>query len=134
METGLTPDTEQRLLSLGHVFDGYAYARAVWHCQEEEVHPTLKERLRHVQQTGRLGWSTMDNLATNFYLHRMFHHWGWLPAAKSPEWYTMLYFYVHLYRVPLSATQKFVNDSEWLRRPKGSAEAAAAEVRFALRR
>lgn len=133
METGLTPDTEQRLLSLGHLFDGYAYARAVWHCQEEDVHPTLKERLRHVQQTGRLFLSTTDNLATNFYLHRQFHHWGWLPAVKSPEWYTMLYFYLHLYRVPLSATQQFVNNSEWLHRPKGSAEAAAAEVRCALR-
>jgi hypothetical protein len=134
METGLTPDTEHRLLSLGQVFDGYAYARGVWHCQEEEVHPTLKKRLQHVQETGKLFLQPTDNLATNFYLHRMFHHWGWLPATKSKEWYTMLYFYLHLYRVPLSVTQQFVSESDWLRRPKGSAEAAAAEVRFVLRR
>jgi hypothetical protein len=134
METGLTTDTEHSLLSLGQVFDGYAYAREVWHCREEEVHPTLNKRLQQVQETRKLFLKPADNLATNFYLRRMFHHWGWLPAAKSPEWYTMLYFYLHLYRIPLSATQQFVSESEWLRRPKGTAEAAAAEIRFALRR
>lgn len=133
METGLTTTTDHSLTSLGHVFDGYAYAREVWQCPEAEVHPTLEKRLRHVQETGRLFVKQADNLATNFFLHRMFHHWGWLPSARSPEWYTMLYFYLHLYRFPISPTQKFVGQSDWINRPKGSAEAAAAEIRLALR-
>jgi predicted kinase len=54
MNTSLTPDTEKTLINLGHAFDGYAYAKQVWHTPEQEVHAALKKRLAQVQESGKL--------------------------------------------------------------------------------
>ena len=135
MNTSLTPETDQTIINLAHAFDGYAYAKEAWQLAEERVHSTLAERLQQTQQTGRLAVRPADNFAINFYLHRSFHHQGWLPEARSPHWYDMLFFYLHLYRAPIpTAHQHPSMYLSWANRPKGSAEAAAAEIRQLLRR
>jgi hypothetical protein len=135
MNTGLTPETDQTIINLAHAFDGYAYAKKAWQLAEERVQSTLAERLQQTQQTGRLAVRVADNFALNFYLHRGFHHQGWLPAVRSPHWYDMLFFYLHLYRAPIpTAHQHPSMYSHWAKRPAGSAEAAAAEIRQMLRR
>jgi hypothetical protein len=135
MDTGLSDATEQAIINLAYAFDGYAYAKESWRLTEERVHSTLGERLKQIQQTGRMAVRVADNLAVNFYLHRMFHHWGYLPQASSPYWYDMLFFYLHLYRAPMPvAHQRPGMYQSWANRPKGSAEAAAAEIRQYLSR
>ena len=135
MNTGLTPKTDQTIINLAHAFDGYAYAKQSWQLPEERVHSALAERLQQMQQTGRLAVRVADNFAINFYLHRSFHHQGWLPEARSSHWHDMLFFYLHLYRAPVpEAHRKTGMYSDWANRPKGSAEAAAAEIRQLLRR
>lgn len=74
-------------------------------------------------------------MLVNFFLHRSFHHTGWLPEAYTEHWYYMVYLYLHNYR--LSAPEKYRHSSmakEWEQRPQGSAEAAAAEIRKILMR
>lgn len=134
MLTGLATETEQTIINLSHVFDGYAYAVKVWHSPEAGGLTALGQRLKQVQESGRLFLNASDNFATNFYLHRTFHHWGWLPGAKSPEWYTMLFFYLHLYRIPVPVAHRHESHAIWVSRPKGAAEAAAAEIRQLLQR
>ncbi|QNE42030.1 hypothetical protein F1C16_20630 (plasmid) [Hymenobacter sp. NBH84] len=134
MSTNLTSETEKTIISLGHAFDGYAYAGKVWNTPEAEIHTVLGQRLMQVQESGRLFLNASDNFATNFYLHRSFHHWGWLPAAKSAEWYTMLFFYLHLYRITVPQAQRHESHTIWANRPIGAAETAAAEIRQILRR
>lgn len=135
MSTNLTSESEQTIINLGHAFDGYAYAVKVWHSPEAGGHTALGQRLKQVQESGRLFLNASDNFAINFYLHRGFHHQGWLPEARSPHWYDMLFFYLHLYRTPIpTAHQHPGMGMSWINRPKGAAEAAAAEIRQILRR
>ncbi|HEX8327999.1 MAG TPA: hypothetical protein VF629_10700 [Hymenobacter sp.] len=132
MNTNLTHETEQAILHLGHAFDGYTYAQQVWQAGEEH-HRQLEVRLNQVQTTGRFFLRAADNFAVNFYLHRLFHHGGDLPSANSPHWYTMVFFYLHLYRVPVPEAHRHLGMyPTWANRPKGSAEAAAAEIRQLL--
>ena len=134
MNTGLSPETDQTIINLAHAFDGYAYAEKAWQLAEERVRSTLAERLQQMQQTGLLAVRVADNSAVNFYLHRMFHHWGWLPEARSPHWYDMLFLYLHLYRAPIHAAHQHpAMYMSWANRAKGAAEAAAAEIRQTLR-
>lgn len=133
MNTELSQSTEQTIINLGHAFDGYAYAVKVWHSPEAGTHTVLGQHLAQVQESGRLFLNASDNFATNFYLHRTFRHWGWLPAVKTAEWYTMLFFYLHLYRVPVPVAHRHESFISWASRPKGAAEAAAAEIRAVLR-
>lgn len=134
MNPGLTTETELAILNLAHAFDGYAYAEQVWRTPEKEIHATLGQRMMQVQESGRLFLKAEDNFATNFYLHRTFHHWGWLPSAKSTEWYTMIFLYLHLYRIPVPSPHRHELHAAWASRPKGAAESAAAELRGLLRR
>ena len=135
METGLTPRTDQTIINLAHAFDGYAYAKQALHTSDEGFHEILGKRMLEVKESGKLFLSASDNFATNYYLHRNFHHCGWLPGAKSPEWYIMLFFYLHLYRIPVPAAYRHASAyGEWARRPKGAAEAAATEIRQVLSR
>ena len=135
MNSGLTPDTDQTVINLAHAFDGYACTRQVWNTPEEEVHTVLGQRMMQVQQSGRLFQKAEDNFATNFYLHRTFHHWGWLLSVKSAKWYDMLFYYLHLYRLPIPEAHRHTTMHQgWARRPKGTAEAAAAEIRQTIRR
>lgn len=135
MFTNLTQQTEQMILDLGHAFDGHAYATKALHTSDEGFHELLGKRVKQIQESGRLFLNAADNFATNYYLHRTFHHWGWLPAAKSAEWYVMLFFYLHLYRVPIPPAYRHASVyADWANRPKGAAEAAAAEIRQQLRR
>ena len=134
MSTNLSPQAEQAILHLGHAFDGYTYAQQVWQAGEEH-HKQLEVRLNQVLTTGRLFLRAADNFAVNFYLHRSFHHWGNLPLADSPHWCTMVFFYLHLYRVPVPEAHRHPGMyPNWAKRPKGSAEATAAEIRQLLRR
>lgn len=135
MNTGLTARTDQTIINLAHAFDGYAYARQALQASDEGFHEILGKRTLEAQESGKLLLSAADNFATNYYMHRNFHHSGWLPGAESPGWYTMLFFYLHLYRVPVPVAYRHASAyGEWSRRPKGAAEAAATEIRRALSR
>ena len=90
--------------------------------------------MMYVQESGRFFLKAADNFATNFYLHRTFHHWGWLPAAKSTEWYTMIFLYLHLYRIPIPSAHRHESHAVWASRRTGDTESAAAEIRLTLRR
>jgi hypothetical protein len=135
MSSMLSSGIEQTIINLAHSFDGYAYAKQVWYNPDQEVYTTLNERLAQVQESGKFFVRVEDNLAVNFYLHRTFHHWGWLPEAHSSHWYDMLFLYLHLYRTPVPEAHRHPElYAKWQNRPKGSAEAAAAEIRQVLRR
>ena len=135
MSTNLTKEVEQTIINLGHAFDGYAYATKVLQTSDEGFHEIMGKRVTQVQESRRLFLSAAENFAANYYLHRTFHHWGWLPEAKSSDWYTMLFFYLHLYRIPVPAAYRHTSQcTGWANRPKGSAEAAAAEIRQLLQR
>ena len=133
MNTGLTSNADQTIINLAHAFDGYAYVEREW--------PTAggPDALRHqwsqLQETGRLFSRSENNFAINFYLHRTFHHWGYLPEAKTSDWYSMAFLYLHLYRLPVPESYRHPSLYQgWASRPQGSAEVAAAEIRQALRR
>lgn len=132
MRTSLTPETEQTIINLAHSFDGYAYAGQVWLSGDEgRLHEELADRYKKLRTTGRFWLRPEDNFAVNFYLHRTFHHWGHLPETRSPEWYDMLLLYLHLYRLPVAnAYRHAALYPAWASRLKGSAEAAAAEIRL----
>ena len=135
MDTGFSSEIDQTIINLAHAFDGYVYANQVLHISDDGFHEVLGKRMIQVQESGRLFLKAEDNFATNYYLHRNFHHQGWLPEAKSPQWYTMLFFYLHLYRTPVPmAFRQASLYADWARRPKGAAEAAATEIRQAMRR
>ena len=133
MNSGLTPKTRQTVVNLAHAFDGYACVAREW--------PTTSglDALRHhwsqLQETGCLFNRLENNFAVNFYLHRGFHHQGYLPEEKSSDWYGMVFLYLHLYRQPIPEAYRHPSlYGGWANRPKGSAEAAAAEIRQMLRR
>jgi hypothetical protein len=121
-------------MDCAHRFDGYAYLKEI-KSREYSGPQYLSEMQKYIERTGKLFASPIQNMATNFFLHRCFHHWGWLPSAYSPEWYQMAFFYLHLYRLPTPAKYRHDNSaSQWDKREKGAAEAAAAEIRQMLMR
>ncbi|WP_143164265.1 hypothetical protein [Hymenobacter daecheongensis] len=131
MNTGLTSTTEQTIIEFAHAFDGYRYAEKVWLGQ----HPNGAKYLNLLRETGKLPAKAEDGLTVNFLLHRGFHHQGWLPEAQFVDWYDMLYLYLHLYRLPIPSVYRHTAlYGKWANRTKGSAEAAAAEIRQLLRR
>jgi hypothetical protein len=133
MHTGLTSEDELTIITCALRFDGYDYA---------EVHPTgadhphsgLATLLLNAQATGKFSPRPLENFAANFYLHRCFHGHGTLPAQFTPEWYDIVLYYLHLYRIPTPAVHRHASASEWDQRPKGAAERAAAVIRSLLRR
>jgi hypothetical protein len=133
MNTGLAPEVELTIVTCALRFDGYNYAE-VQHPGVEHPHAGLAALLRNAQVTGKFSTRSMENFAANFYLHRCFHGHGTLPAQFAPEWYDMVFYYLHLYRVPTPAIYRHASTTEWDQRPKGAAERAAAEIRFLLRR
>ena len=135
MNTGLTSETAQTIINFGNAFDWYAYAQKVWPgCDTGTLHARMGERVKHMKESSRFFLKAEDNFAINSYLHRNFHHWGHLPEANTEYWYDMAFLYLHLYRLPVPATHQHSLHDNWVRRPKGAAEAAAAEIRQALRR
>jgi len=133
MDTLLTPETGQRIIECGLRFDGYKYAKATMHGRDE--HDSLNTLLQQLKGTGKLFSNEEGNLAANFYLHRQFHFTGELPSAYSPDWYLMIFLYLHLYRTKVPV--KFRHSGSytmWENREKGSAEKAATEIRRLLMR
>jgi len=134
MNTSLSLETEQTILNLGNnAFDWYSYAQKKWSGQED-IHTRMDQKLKHFKETARLSPIAEVNFAINSYLHRNFHHWGYLPEANTDYWYDMLFLYLHLYRLPVPTTHRHSSYSDWVNRPKGAAETAAAEIRQVLRR
>jgi hypothetical protein len=135
MNSGLTPETAQTLINFGNAFDWYAYAQKVGpDCGTGALHGKMGEKIKYIKETSRLHLKAEDNFAVNSYLHRSFHHSGYLPEANTDTWYDMVFLYLHLYRLPVQAAHQHPLHSEWVKRPKGAAEAAAAEIRQVLRR
>lgn len=135
MNFGLTSDTAQTIINFGNAFDWYAYAQKVWpDCDTGMLHGKMGEKIKHLKESARFYLKAEENFAINSYLHRSFHHSGYLPEANTDTWYDMALLYLHLYRLPVPATHQHALHSEWLRRPKGAAETAAAEIRSILRR
>ena len=134
MNSGLTPETEQTIINLAHAFDGYAYAERHWQA-EGSSHQTLPQRWQQMQESNRFFLDSEVNFAVNFYMHRGFRHQGFLPELRSAHWFDMVLLYLHLYRLPIPQKGHHAEFyKSWAHRPKGSAEAAAAEIRQALRR
>ena len=136
MSTSLTKKAEQAIISLGHVFNVHTYARQVWLSDDESrLQEEMAARYQKIRGGGHFWLRPEDNFVVNLYLHRMFHHRGYLPEARSPEWYEMVLLYLHLYRVPvLGAHRHNTSYPDWAGRPKGSAEATASEIRLLLSR
>lgn len=134
MDSKLTHETERAIINCAHRFDGYAYYETVKK-PGVEAPAYLDEAQRYFNSTGKLFNSPVKNMLVSFFLHRQFHHWGWLPSAYTEHWYYMVYLYLHTYRLP--TPDKYINNSmakEWDQRPQGAAEAAAAEIRKMLMR
>ncbi len=131
---GLSEPIEQLLIDQAHRFDGYAWARADG--DPKGGGPNyLNERLyQPFQTTLRVPVDPAEALALNFYLHRNFHHWGNLPGPGGADWMQMVLLYLHTYRLPTPKAFRHELAASWEQRPKGSAEAAAAEIRAALTR
>lgn len=135
MNTGLSSATNQTLVSLGSAFDWHAYTQKVWpEADTVTLHAKMGEEIKDLQTSSKLRVVVERNFALNSYLHRNFHHWGYLPAAYTEWWYDMLFLYLHLYRLPVPVTYRHALYTSWVGRPKGAAEAAAAEIRQALKR
>lgn len=135
MNSGLTPETAQTIINFGNAFDWYAYAQKVWPgCDTGALHGKMAEKIKHLRESSRFYLKAEENFAINSYLHRSFHHSGNLPEANTDYWYDMVFLYLHLYRLPVPVAHQHALHSEWLRRPKGAAETAAAELRSVLRR
>jgi len=134
MNSGLTPETEQTIINLAHAFDGYAYAERHWQA-EGSGQQTLLQRWQQIQESNRFFLDPEVNFAVNFYMHRGFRHQGFLPELRSAQWFDMALLYLHLYRLPISQEGRHTEFyKSWAHRPKGAAEAAAAEIRQVLRR
>lgn len=136
-DTLLTPEAQRWICCFAGTFNGYTYAEQQWGLTEQPMHQRFGELLREASSTGRLSPRTADNFAANFYQYRMFRHWGYLPAAHTPDWYNMVLYYLHLYRTPIPAGYPTGEESgphSWAARPKGAAEATAAELRRLLMR
>ena len=130
---GLTDEAKATIDACALRFDGYAYAEA--HLPDFEnwgsVYHALLDKPR---MTGKFSVNPVENFAANFYLHRGFYGQGTSPVQFSPEWYDMVLYYLHMYRLPTTTVQRHVLAGEWDRRSKGAAERAAAEIRTLLRR
>lgn len=126
--TGLSAQTQHTLTLCAHRFDGYEYA----HQTSKDPGELLQKLWQHVQ-SGTFHLKPEDNLAVNFYVHRSFRHQGFFAPQRTPAWYSVLFLYLHLYRQPLpTKLQREPGELEWQARAKGSAEAAAAEIRSLL--
>lgn len=137
--TLLSTEAESILLSFSSLFNGYTYAKQQWGLTGQPMHQRFGELLHQASITGRLSPRPADNFAANFYLYRMFRFTSWdgLPPAYTPEWYNMLLYYLHLYRTPVPTgypTEDEAGFRNWAARPKGAAEATAAELRRLLMR
>ena len=135
MNTGLTAETTQTIINLGHAFNWYAYARKTWPGRDDAaLHAAMGQQLQHLKASSKLYLRADENFAVNSYLHRNFHHWGYPPTAHTDYWDAMVFLYLHLYRLPVSTEYRHLLYAGWVSRPKGAAEAAAAEIRQVLRR
>ncbi|GAA4365856.1 hypothetical protein GCM10023185_36530 [Hymenobacter saemangeumensis] len=135
MNTGLSPEATQTIINLGHAFNWYAYAQKKWPGLDDAgLHAEMGQMLQHLKTSAKLYLRADDNFAVNSYLHRTFHHWGSPPEAHTDYWYDMAFLYLHLYRIPVSPDYRHLLYTGWVSRPKGAAEAAAAELRQVLRR
>ena len=133
MNTGLTPEDELTIITCALRFDGYDYAEA-HPTGADHLHSGLAALLRNAQTTGKFSTRPLENFGANFYLHRCFHGHGTLPAQFTPEWYDMVLYYLHLYRVQTPTAHRHASAPEWDQRSKGAAERAAAAIRSLLRR
>ncbi|MFD2514208.1 hypothetical protein ACFSRY_10045 [Pontibacter locisalis] len=132
MDSKLTHDTTKAIMNCATRFDGYAYFETVKK-PGIEAPAYLIEAQRYFNSTSELFGSSSKNMLVNFFLHRQFHHWGWLPDAYSDEWYYMVYLYLHTYRLPTPEKYRINSMAkEWEHCPQGSAEAAAADIRKML--
>ncbi|TGE21543.1 hypothetical protein E5K00_14765 [Hymenobacter aquaticus] len=131
MKSGLTSATEATIGLFALTFDGYAYTEKMWQHRPERA-AELREQLH---TSGRLSAYAEENFAVNFLMHRDFYSWKHLPENLSPVWYQMLWLYLHLYRTPVPTAFRHADlYQQWQQRPKGAAEAAAAEIRMILSR
>lgn len=136
MESGydLTEATRQLLIQHANRFDGYAWAKAQGDPAGGGPGYLGKHLYEPFRQTRRVPVSPDAALALNFYLHRLFYHWGHLPGTGNAEWMEMVLLYLHTYRLPTPPKLRHELAREWEQRPKGAAEAAAAEIRALLMR
>lgn len=129
MDTLLTASTEKTLSIFAHAFDGYAYAAHRWPGQEQDARQPLTLLLK----SGQLASDAADNFAANFLLHRDFHSHGRLPDANTPNWYAMIFFYLHLYHLPVPELWRHPQLYRgWINLPASVGDAAAAEIRELL--
>ncbi len=83
-----------------------------------------------IASDGSLSHKQVENLLAFVYAHRCLHHAGHWWEAGSSDWFATCWLYLHLYRdevPPEQANAQVV--AGWKARPKGRAEAAAAEIR-----
>ena len=135
MNTGLSDETTQTIINLGHVFDWHGYARTTWVGRDDAaLHAEMGKRVQQMKTTSKLSVRAEENFAVNAYLHRNFHHGGHPPEANTEYWFDMLFLYLHLYRLPVPLLHRHSLHTSWASRAKGAAESAAAEIRQVLRR
>ena len=133
-DNDLADRTRQLLIVHAHRFDGYAWAntQAGGNAGGPEY---LAERLyKPFQNSRRIPTDPAAALALNYYLHRNFYHWGYLPGPRQVEWMEMIFLYLHTYRLPTPKVFRHQSAKEWEKRPQGAAEAAAAEIRSLMMR
>jgi hypothetical protein len=133
-DNDLANQTQKLLIVHAHRFDGYAWAKT--QAGGNEGGPDyLEERLyKPFRQSRRIPTGPAAALALNYYLHRNFHHWGYLPGPSQVEWMEMVLLYLHTYRLPTPTEFRHQSAQDWERRPHGAAEAAAAEIRSLMMR
>lgn len=128
----LSAETSLLIIQQAHRFDGYAWAAAqTGRADDHELLHGLYETFR---RAFRIPAEPVAALALNFYVHRCFYHAGCRPDPGSDDWDGMVLRYLHTYRIPAAKAFRHASGKDWERRPKGSAERVAAEIRLTLAR
>ena len=133
-ENDLTEAAQQLVINHALRFDGYAWAKAQGAPDGGGPAYLGKRLYEPFRQSGRIPIDPATALALNFCLHRNFYHSGQLPGPGNREWVEMVLLYLHTYRLPTPPVFRHRLADEWDQRPKGSAEALAAEMRQLLAR
>lgn len=131
-DDNLTEPTLQLLVHHAHRFDGYAWAQTQRDWNDDGPGYLASRLYEPFQRTRRIPVDSAAALALNFYLHRSFHHSGYLPVPDQVEWTEMILLYLHTYRLPTPPKFRHISSQDWEQRPKGTAEAAASEIRSLL--
>lgn len=129
----LAESTEIFLINHALRVDGYAWALAQGAPDGARPKFLIERLYQPFRTTRRIPADPDAALALNFCLHRRFYHYGQLPGYGDTQWWEMCLLYLHTYRLPTPSAFRHSRFAlQWEQRPKGSAEAAAAEIRSLL--